>query len=335
MVGPVIAALRAAGETTRLRLLNVLAGNDLTVTDLTQILGQSQPRVSRHLKLLAEAGLIDRFREGTWVFYRLAEPVRGEPNETARLASFLVDILPDDDPEMQRDLTRLQEIKAARADAAAGYFRENAAQWNAIRALHISEGEIEAAIHAALGEDQVGSLLDLGTGTGRLLEALADRFESGVGIDQSREMLNVARTNLEKANIRHAHVRYADIFGLPFAPRSFDAVTVHHVLHFLEDPAAAVHAAASMVKEGGRLIIADFAKHDLDYLREKYAHRRLGFAEDEIADWLTSAGLEEIEVRHLRSDDAPRRPEEALDVLLLVAQRKIHQPVSRDLELTS
>jgi ubiquinone/menaquinone biosynthesis C-methylase UbiE len=295
----VLSSLRAVAESTRLRLLLLCAKGELTVTELTDILGQSQPRVSRHLKLLCDAGLLDRFREGTWVYYRLA--ARGR---TAELARQICAAVPSDDATGALDQARLDTVKRQRAEAANAYFCANAEQWDQTRSLHIDEREVEAAVLEALGGLAIGGqairdLLDLGTGTGRMLEIVAPRVERAIGIDLSREMLAVARANLEKANLHNCTIRQGDIFQLPFADQSFDAAIFHQVLHYADRPSLAVAEAARMVRPEGRLVIVDFAPHALEFLRDQHAHRHLGFADAEIAGWCREAGLVLEPVRHL------------------------------------
>jgi len=292
-----LATLKAAAETTRLRLLALCAHGELTVSELTQILGQSQPRVSRHLKLLCDARLLDRFREGTFAFYRLAEK-----GPSAELARVLVDAIPGDDPTLALDLERLESIKRARSEAASSYFRENAGRWHEIRSLHVPEREVEEALVRLLPDGDLGDLLDVGTGTGRMLEVLGPRARRAVGVDQSREMLAIARANLEAAGLRHCHVRQADMYQLPFPSGSFDAAVIHQVLHFAEDPADVLGEAARVLRPGGRLLVVDFAPHGLEALRSEHAHRRLGFADDEITLWCRQAGLDCRDVVHLPGD---------------------------------
>jgi ArsR family transcriptional regulator len=285
-VSELLAGLRAAAEPTRLRLLVLCSHAELTVSELTQILGQSQPRVSRHLKLMCDAGLLDRFREGTWAFFRLAQRGPG-----AALATRLLGLLPNDDPELTLDLQRLEGVKRARSEAAASYFRDNAAEWDRIRSLHIDDREVERVLSDRITGHQIEDYLDIGTGTGRLLELFGGQAQHAVGVDLSREMLAVARANLERAGLRHCSVRQADLYQLPLAGASFDVVTMHQVLHYLEDPAAAIAEAARVVRPGGLLVIVDFAPHQREELREQHAHRRLGFRESEVAGWCAQAGL--------------------------------------------
>ncbi|XSG82939.1 MAG: ArsR/SmtB family transcription factor [Methyloligella sp. ZOD6] len=286
-VEPALAALRAAGESTRLRILALLSGRELNVKDLTQILGQSQPRLSRHLKLLSEAGLIERFREGSWVFFRLAE---GTPE--ARLASAIVAGLERDDPVLQLDATRAAAVQKARAEAAQNYFKAHAKEWDRIRSLHVAEDQVEQAMMNALGEGPFDLLVDLGTGTGRILELFAGKAERALGFDVSHEMLSYARMKLEGAGFTHAQVRHGDLFHLPLTDNEADAVVVHQVLHFLEEPAAAIAEAARLLRPGGRLLIVDFAPHEVEFLREEQAHRRLGLASDQLQRWVSEAGLD-------------------------------------------
>jgi ArsR family transcriptional regulator len=282
-----LAGLRAAAEPTRLRLLALCAHAELTVTELTQILGQSQPRVSRHLKLLSEAGLIDRFREGAWAYYRLAEGPAA-----ATLARTLVDLVPADDAQLGRDLERLDAIKATRARAAADYFRANAERWDEIRSLYVPESEVEQALFRLLGERAVADFLDIGTGTGRILEVFAPRVQRGLGVDLSHDMLRVARARLEQAGVRHCQVRHGDMYNLAVPPATFDVAVIHQVLRYAEEPAAVVAEAARTLKPGGRLAVVDFASHEVEALRSEHRHRWLGFDDAEVARWRLAAGLE-------------------------------------------
>ena len=281
------AALKAASEETRLRVLVLLAEAELTVSDLTQILRQSQPRISRHLRLLVEAGLVERFREGTWAFFRLAE--RGG---SAELARTLIARLDASDPIAVRDRERLAAVRRARATAAQDYFRAHAAQWDRIRKLHVADEAVENAISEALGGQPFHSLLDLGTGTGRILELFGANIERGLGIDLSIDMLLLARARIERASLRHCSVRQGDIYDLALPAGTFDVVVIHQVLHFLDDGGRAIREAARVLSRSGRLLVIDFAPHDLEFLREEHAHRRLGFAPETVAQWMSAAGLD-------------------------------------------
>ncbi len=320
-----VSGLRAAGELSRLRLLNLLARGSLTVSELTAIMGQSQPRVSRHLKLLSEANLIERLPEGSWVFYRLAESDRdGVSSFVERLLSGL----DKDDAVIATDLERLAAVKQTRAAEAANYFAANAGEWNRIRSLHLSEGEVEAAMRAMLGDRPAGLLVDLGTGTGAVLAALSDLYARGIGFDVSHAMLSVARVNLERAHLTRAHVRHGDIFALPVAKASAGTVVLHQVLHYLDDPLGAVRSAARLLEPEGRLLICDFAPHALEFLRTDHAHRRLGFSDDEIARWCGASGLQLTAKRHL-----PPKDPAGLTVSLWLAVRP--QAAAKSLELAS
>jgi len=312
-----LTALRAAAEPTRLRILAACAEGELTVSELTRVLGQSQPRVSRHLKLLVDAGLLERQREGSWVFHRLCPGgarngagdgpgagsgpgARGGPG--IGVAESLLALAPLDDAVITGDRNRLREVKAERARAAAKYFRRNAAAWDRLRSLHVDDGQVEKVLRRLLPAAAVGDLLDVGTGTGRMLEIFGPRAGRAVGIDLSPEMLAVARANLSRAGLANCSVRQADLYQLPFAAASFDAVTVHQVLHFLDRPAQAMAEVGRVLRPGGRLLVVDFAPHDLESLRSEHAHRRLGFSQQEVARWLTAANMEIKETVHLAGD---------------------------------
>jgi len=279
--------LKALADPSRLRVAHLLSRGELTVSELVHILGQSQPRVSRHLKLLTDANLAERMPEGAFVFYRLTGQGAGK-----RLAALISEFVPDSDPSFRRDLERLEAVKAARAAEAQAYFDRASSDWETIRSLHLSEDEVEAAILAAAGQGPFDLIVDVGVGTGRMLEVFADRAARGVGVDVNHAMLNLARLNLEKAGIKHFFVREANVTALPFADRRADLVTVHQVLHYLDDPASAITECARVLKPGGILLIADFAPHQLEYLRSEHAHRRLGFSDAEMGDWVDAAGLD-------------------------------------------
>lgn len=285
MMEELLEGLRAAAETTRIRLLFALSHGEFNVSELTQILGQSQPRVSRHLKLMAEAGLLSRHKEGNWVLFRLRENGRG-----GALARAIVDLLPGADGMLSRDLARLEEIKAKRAELAAAYFSSNAANWERLRSLHVREEEVESAMLRIAGDRRIESLIDLGTGTGRILSLFAALADQAVGVDSSREMLSIARARFEREAMRHVQVRLGDIYALPFADGSADFITIHQVLHFLDDPARALIEARRVLTPAGRLLIVDFAPHDLEQLRTEHAHRRLGISAEHMAEWLARAG---------------------------------------------
>ena len=304
------AALKAAGEPTRLRILALLAEAELTVSDLTEILRQSQPRLSRHLRLLTEAGLVDRFREGSWAFFRL-----GERGGTAELAHALIGRLKSDDAIVLRDRERLTAVRASRAAAAQNYFRRHAAEWDRIRRLHVADAAVESAIRTALADKPIRSLLDLGTGTGRMLELFGADIERGLGLDLSLDMLALARARLDRAGLKHCSVRHGDIYDLALPRDTFDVVIIHQVLHFLDDSARAIAEAARVLRPGGRLLVVDFAPHDLEFLREEHAHRRLGFAAETVTQWLEAAGLDV-----LRQETLPPGPQGKIAVSLWLAR---------------
>jgi ubiquinone/menaquinone biosynthesis C-methylase UbiE/DNA-binding transcriptional ArsR family regulator len=304
------ATLKAAAEATRLRILTLLAETELTVSDLTEILRQSQPRLSRHLRLLAEAGLVERFREGSWAFFRL-----GEHGSAADIARTLITRLDANDPNIMRDRERLAAVRSARAAAAQTYFRSHAAEWDRIRKLHVADAAVEEAVRAALADKPIRALLDLGTGTGRMLELFAPDIERGIGLDLSLDMLALARARLDRAGLKHCNVRHGDIYDLALPRDSFDVVIIHQVLHFLDDSARAIREAARVLRSGGRLLVIDFAPHDLEFLREQHTHRRLGFAAETVSQWLEAAGLDVM-----RQQTLPPGPEGKIAVSLWLAR---------------
>lgn len=318
----IVAGLKAAGEPTRLRLLVVLAHTELTVSELTRVLGQSQPRISRHLKLLCDADLLERFQEGAWVFYRLTRSRDGVPNIAEAVLSF-IDV---NDPAMARDLERLESVKEVRREEAANYFANVAGAWEKLRSLHTSDQQVEETMLQLVGEGTIANYLDIGTGTGRMLEVFGPQTEKGIGVDLSHEMLAIARTRIEAAGLDHCQVRQGDLFALDLANGSgatnghmdnADLITLHLVLHYLTDPAAAVAEAVRALKPTGKLLIADFAPHDLEELREEHSHRRLGFSDTEVAGWCKAAGLHHIKISHLPPPDENGRK---LTVTLWLAQ---------------
>ena len=294
----ILTALRAAGEQTRLRLLAILSHGELTVKELTRILGQSQPRVSRHLKLLTESGLVVRYPEGSWVFYRLCDTEEG-----GRITRSLIDLLPDDAPILRRDIARLKQVRQDRAKAAQRYFSTNAANWERLRALHIADIRIEETMLDWIPQSNIDTLVDLGTGAGRMLELFGTRATRCIGFDINADMLSLARANLDAEHLRHCQLRQADITHLPLTENTADIVIMHQVLHFLEDPAAAIAEAARVLTLEGLLLIADFAPHDMESLRDEHAHRRLGFTDIEINNMLISAGLYPHRAEELHADD--------------------------------
>lgn len=289
--------LRAAAEDTRLRILALCGETELSVSELTKILGQSQPRVSRHLKLMVEAGLLERFREGTWAFYRVAE----SPMERA-LPQALLALIPENDPTRLRDRSRLETVRQERAARAAEFFRQNADDWDEIRRLHVDDASVEKALLELLPTEIGWEHVDIGTGTGRILEIIAPKVKRAVGIDLSHEMLTVARSNLAQADQSNCHVRYGDMRQMELQPESFDVATFHLVLHYADDPSIVLSEAARVLRPGGQLIVIDFAPHLESHLISEHAHRWLGFTDAEMSTWFSAAGLQPAQTIHLSGD---------------------------------
>ena len=315
---PMVDTLKAAAESSRLRILALLSHGDLTVSDLTAILGQSQPRVSRHLKLLGEAGLITRYQEGSWAFFRLEE--RLSTGVAGEIARALIARLDTGDTLIERDLERLNDVKAQRQEKAAAYFSANAGSWDQIRSLHAADGAVETELRGIVGDKPFQAMLDVGTGTGRMLELFAPLYVRGVGVDINRDMLAVARANLDRAGVNNAQVRQGDIYALPVERENFDLVTIHQVLHFLDEPGHAIREAARALRPGGRLLIVDFAPHSLEFLRDVHAHQRLGFSDETITHWLAEAGLKLEETVKLEPKNGSGNENGMLTVKLWLAR---------------
>jgi ubiquinone/menaquinone biosynthesis C-methylase UbiE/DNA-binding transcriptional ArsR family regulator len=280
-VSQALPIFRALADATRLRILQLVRRMELSVGELAQVLGQSQPRVSRHVKILCDAGLLERRKEGSWVFVALGAPAAVTPVAAA------LDAWGTQGDKTDADAARLQAVRADRAAAAASWFEAHAQEWDAIRSLHVADSEVEAAMADLLGDAAVGTLVDIGTGTGRMLELFGARAALAMGVDRSSEMLRLARAKLGSA----AELRQADLYRLPLADAAADVAILHHVLHFTTEPDAAIAEAARVLGPGGRLLIADFAPHDREELRARDAHTRLGFADEQIAGWFAAAGL--------------------------------------------
>ena len=279
---PLLLALRACAEPTRLRLLALAARGAFCVMDFTEILGQSQPRLSRHLRLLVEAGVIERVREGANVWFTL--PPR--PN----VVHDMLARLPADDPVLESDRRQAARVLAERARIASDAFRKQGAEWDEAHALALPANAVDLAVLDAVGPAP-GRLLDIGTGTGQLLELLAPRLDRGLGVDASRAMLGLARSRLSKPELAHCAVRQADMYRLPLPDAAFDTVVLQMVLHYAEDPAAAVTEAARVLRPGGRLLIVDLLHHDRADLLSRLAHRWPGFHDGTIHALLDDAGL--------------------------------------------
>ena len=287
--------LRALADPSRVRILLLVRRMELSVGELAAVLGQSQPRVSRHIRILADAGLLVRAKEGAWVFVRLGPAAACD----AVLAAF--DALAPD--AGVADQERLAVVRAERAAAADAWFASHAADWDRERSRHIAQSAVEAAIVAALGDTDLGVLIDVGTGTGRMIELLGPRAASALGIDRSPEMLRLARGRIEGSGLHHAEVRHGDMYALPRVDGSVDTVVLHQVLHFADDPAAVIAEGARVLAPGGRLLVIDFTAHDREELRARQRHVRLGFGDGQLLGWMADAGLAACVASHLPAPD--------------------------------
>ena len=285
MTAPLL-IFRALADPTRLRILAMVRQMELSVGELAQVLGQSQPRVSRHVKILTDAGVCGRRREGSWVFLGLGSSV------TPQLLG-AIDGWPDTASQRWEaaDLVRLDAVHTERAAKAEAYFNVHAPEWDAIRSLHVAEGEVESAIARVLAGASVGRLVDIGTGTGRMIELLAPVASGTIGIDRSPEMLRFARARMAAAGLERVELRQGDMYALPLDDAVADTVVLHQVLHYAQTPVNAIAEAARLLAPGGRLLIVDFALHDRDELRDREGHARLGFEDDQVEAWFVGEGL--------------------------------------------
>jgi ArsR family transcriptional regulator len=295
---PLADLLQALADPTRLRILALLRRMELSVGELALLLEQSQPRVSRHVRILADAGAVERRREGSWVFLTIANEERTRPMFA------LVDAWADEDSEklFHADASKLDRIRADRAEAATRYFTSHADVWDSIRSLHVAESEVEEAIARALGGEPLGRLVDVGTGTGRMIELFGRGALQSVGIDRSSEMLRLARVKLAAAGIASS-LRQGDMYALPLDDSSADTIIIHQVLHYAHSPAAAIEEAARVLATDGRLLVVDFAAHDREDLRTTDAHIRLGFDDETMTAWFKAAGVAVDHVEHLEGGE--------------------------------
>jgi ubiquinone/menaquinone biosynthesis C-methylase UbiE/DNA-binding transcriptional ArsR family regulator len=285
---------KALSDPTRLRIARLLGTMELAVGELAQVLGQSQPRVSRHVGILCDAGLAERRREGSWVFLRQAE-AEGAAAPIIDAVQALLVIAEGAEPAFaalcDADRKKLVAIRQSREAAAEHYFARHAGEWDDLRALHSPDAEVERRLIEALADAPLGAVLDIGTGTGRIAELLADRADRVVALDRNLEMLRVARAKLQHLPTAQIELVQGDFYDLPFAPASFDTVLLHQVLHFAADPFPALAEAARVLRPGGRIAIVDFASHDHEELRIRHQHARLGFSDRQMAQLLKDAGF--------------------------------------------
>ncbi|MFZ2995362.1 ArsR/SmtB family transcription factor [Sphingobium sp.] len=314
---------RALGDPTRLRIIHLLRAMELAVGEIAQVVGQSQPRVSRHVRILAEAGLVERRKEGNWVFLRL-----GKGGDVAPFLSLFDRLAPSASEALWQtaDLARLTAVRADRGRAAESYFAEHAEEWDAIRSLHVAEVDVEAAMTALLGVEPIGHLLDIGTGTGRMIELFGQGARQVTALDRSPDMLRLARAKLpEGAGDKYA-LLLGDFAAVPLESGSVDTVVLHQVLHYAQAPELVIAEAARVAALNGRVLIADFAPHEREELRLRDQHARLGFSNDQMESWFAGAGLLMERVETL--------PGQELTVQLWLGRRK-QAPILRQVERMS
>jgi len=292
-------ALKALAHTDRLRILALLSHGELTVSELVSILNLSQPRVTQYIKSLESAGIIERLREGSWVFSRLK---RGNVGISALVSTTLA-ALPQDDPTLKADQRRLNDVRAERSKIAEAFFADVANDRGQLGNEYLPQSDIEKALLDTAGDADFDYMADLGTGTGRMLELFASRAKGGAGIDTNVEMLTVARHKLASTDFSHMSVQQGDLHATPLGTGIADLVTIHQVLHYLDDPLEAIREASRLLKSGGTFLIVDFEAHQFEAFREKYAHRRLGFSDQDITTWLDAADMSLGSVQNIGRGD--------------------------------
>jgi ubiquinone/menaquinone biosynthesis C-methylase UbiE len=292
---------RALADPTRLRIMLLLQKMELAVGELAQILDQSQPRISRHIRILDEARLAERRKEGSWVFLK-----PGPAAELQILGRIFRSGTVAKSEQAMQDQAQLSLVRKARAEMAERYFAAHAEQWDAIRSLHLPEAEVERAMLALLRDVPLGKMLDIGTGTGRMVELFGASAQSIVAIDNSPEMLRLARAKLLESEtasgsnlVQKTELKQGDFNHLPLANGAVDSVILHQVLHYAQHPEAVLVEVSRVLKPAGIVLIADFAAHDREDLRTEHAHARLGFSDDSMKHWLTASKLELVEARSL------------------------------------
>jgi ArsR family transcriptional regulator len=262
--------LRAIAEPSRLRLLTVLARGEFSVSELTEILGQSQPRVSRHLKLLDDSGLLERFREQHWIYYRVPVDTDG-----GRLARLLLEQLAADDPVLVGDLERVQRVLAARGGR--GMAGESVA-------AGMPADELVPLVAGELGEQGLDSLLYFGEAPDAVLAGLGSRARRVVGMNAARHVVQRARAVLHSAGLNHCVLQQGELTALPQPAQSFDVVLIDRVLARAERPAAALQEAARVLRPGGRVVLIE----DFDALERRTPDANpLAL----LRGWLADAGL--------------------------------------------
>ena len=292
-------ALKALGHTDRLRILALLSHGELTVSELVSILNLSQPRVTQYIKSLEAAGILERLREGSWVFSRLK---RGNIGISALVSTTLA-ALPQDDPTLSADQRRLSDVRAERSKIVEAFFADVANDRGQLGNEYLPQSDIEKALLEAAGDKTYDYMVDLGTGTGRMLELFAKRAKGGAGIDTNVEMLTVARHKLASTDFSHMSVQQGDLHSTPLGTGMADLVTIHQVLHYLDDPQEAVREASRLLMTGGTFLIVDFEAHQFEAFRDKYAHRRLGFSDEEITTWLEATDMRLTSVQNIGRED--------------------------------
>ncbi|HBA88778.1 MAG TPA: ArsR family transcriptional regulator [Geobacter sp.] len=298
--------LKALADPCRLRLVAVLLRAEFTVQELTQILAMGQSRISRHLKILTEAGVLSVKRQGTWSYYRV-----GDGNDFFRAIRPAVERELERLPERRDDLAAVALALEARRKRSLEFFDQHARSWDVLSRTLLPVPEYQERLLALV--PSVDTLLEIGVGTGALLPDLARRAHKVIGVDHSPAMLEEARRRVADDGNGAAELRLGEMTHLPLADGGAGCVVANMVLHHAADPQAVLAEIARVLKPQGTLVLADLARHEREWAREQLADQWLGFEVEELQGWLKGAGLDGIQVDRVAAGNGQE------DVLLVTA----------------
>ena len=291
---------KTLADSTRVRILALLEREELAVQELMDVLRMAQSRVSRHLGILREAGLLRDRREGTYVFYRFTPPRDGAWRDAWELARREL----AGDPAAERDAAALVRVVEARASRIRTFFDSVGPEWDALRKVFNDDALRARAIAHLAPPDW--TVCDVGTGTGILAREVAQLGLRVIAVDHSLRMLEAARERLASDAITSVELRRGEAHALPLGDAEVDAALAHMVLHYVPQPAEALREMARVVKPGGVVVVVDFVRHEAEWMRDELGVLWLGFPADEIVGWLRDAGLTGVRVEHFASPSPAR-----------------------------
>ena len=273
---------KAQADVTRIRLLNLLLHHELNVNEIVMVMGMGQPRISRHLKILTDCGLLKSRRDGLWVFYSASKDGRGG-NFNEFYYKFIAG-----DSELNSDYAAMKGVLEEGSRERTRFFDSIASNWDDIKQSIFGDLNISSEILERIKQCDVAA--DLGCGTGELLPYMKQKAKRVIGVDKSPKMLEEAEHRLA-SNGRGIELRIGEIEHLPMRDGEADTAVINMVLHHLPSPDAGIHEAGRVLKSGGSLIIVDLEKHQNEEMRKNYEHRWLGFTRKNIERWLGAGGF--------------------------------------------